>query len=52
MSPPPPATKSKRNPLKRVADTSEIAGVVSHLASPASSYMTGTSLTIDGGYTL
>lgn len=43
---------SERSPLKRVADTSEIAGVVSYLAGPESSYMTGASLTIDGGYTL
>jgi 3-oxoacyl-[acyl-carrier protein] reductase len=43
---------SARSPLKRVADPSEIAGVVSYLASPASSYMTGASLTIDGGLTL
>ncbi|MBD9596677.1 SDR family oxidoreductase [Ensifer sp. ENS05] len=43
---------SARSPLKRVAAPGEIAGVVSYLASPASSYMTGSSLTIDGGLTL
>lgn len=43
---------STRSPLKRVANPEEIAGVVSYLASPASAYMTGSSLTIDGGWTL
>lgn len=43
---------SDLSPLKRVADPSEIAGVVSYLARSESSYMTGASLTIDGGYTL
>lgn len=43
---------SDRSPLKRVADPAEIAGLVSYLASPASSFMTGSSLTIDGGWTL
>lgn len=43
---------STRSPLKRVAEPEEIAGVLSYLASPASSYMTGSSLTIDGGWTL
>jgi 3-oxoacyl-[acyl-carrier protein] reductase len=43
---------SARSPLKRVADPAEIAGVVSYLAGSDSSYMTGASLTIDGGLTL
>ena len=43
---------SARSPLKRVADPAEIAGVVSYLAGSGSSYMTGASLTIDGGLTL
>ncbi|NWJ25979.1 SDR family oxidoreductase [Rhizobium sp. RM] len=46
------AMLSEKSPLKRVADPAEIAGVVAYLASPASSYMTGSSLTIDGGLTL
>ncbi|NLR97020.1 SDR family oxidoreductase [Rhizobium sp. P38BS-XIX] len=41
-----------RSPLKRVADPAEIAELVSYLAGPRSSYMTGSSLTIDGGWIL
>jgi 3-oxoacyl-[acyl-carrier protein] reductase len=36
-------------PLKRVGDPDEIAGLVAYLASGESGYMTGSSLTIDGG---
>lgn len=39
-------------PLKRVGQPTEIAGLVSYLASRESGYMTGASLTIDGGYVL
>lgn len=41
-----------RIPLGRVGQPEEIAGLAAWLASPASAYMTGTSLTIDGGYVL
>jgi 3-oxoacyl-[acyl-carrier protein] reductase len=40
------------SPLKRVADPAEIAGAVSYLARNESGYMTGASLTIDGGFVL
>jgi 3-oxoacyl-[acyl-carrier protein] reductase len=43
---------SSMSPLKRVADPAEIAGVVSYLARNESGYMTGASLTIDGGFVL
>jgi len=43
---------SDRSPLKRVANPDEIAGTVSYLAGPDTSFMTGASLTIDGGWTL
>jgi 3-oxoacyl-[acyl-carrier protein] reductase len=39
-------------PLGRVGQPREIAGLVSYLASEESAYMTGASLTIDGGYVL
>jgi 3-oxoacyl-[acyl-carrier protein] reductase len=39
-------------PLKRIGQPTEIAGLVSYLAGEESGYMTGTSVTIDGGYVL
>jgi NAD(P)-dependent dehydrogenase (short-subunit alcohol dehydrogenase family) len=45
----------KRNattPLRRIGDPDEIAGAAVYLASPASSFMTGQSLVIDGGVTI
>jgi 3-oxoacyl-[acyl-carrier protein] reductase len=41
-----------RVPLGRVGQPREIAGLVAYLASEESAYMTGASLTIDGGYVL
>ncbi len=41
-----------RVPLRRLANAEEIANGVAYLASPFASYVTGTCLTIDGGYTL
>lgn len=38
-------------PMKRFADASEIAAVAAFLASPAASYVTGTSIPVDGGRT-
>lgn len=40
-----------RHPLGRIADAGEIAEAVVWLASEASSYVTGSVLTVDGGYT-
>ena len=39
-------------PLQRAGDPDEIAGLVAYLASKESAYMTGSSLTIDGGMAL
>jgi 3-oxoacyl-[acyl-carrier protein] reductase len=39
-------------PLKRIGQPDEIAGLVSYLAREEAGYMTGASVTIDGGYVL
>lgn len=43
---------SQMSPLKRMAKPEEIAGLVSYLARDEAGYLTGASLTIDGGFTL
>ena len=39
-------------PIGRMGQPDEIAALVSYLAGPEAGYMTGASLTIDGGYVL
>lgn len=43
---------TSKSPLKRVGTSQEIGGLVSYLAGPEARYMTGASLTIDGGFAL
>ena len=39
-------------PLRRIGEADEIAGAVVYLASPASAFMTGQAMVIDGGVTI
>lgn len=43
---------AEMSPLRRIAKPDEIAALVSFLISPEAGYMTGSSLTIDGGFIL
>lgn len=42
----------KPTPMKRLGEPEELAGAAVYLSSEASSYMTGSTLNIDGGYTI
>ena len=42
---------SKNTPLNRMAESNEIASVVIFLSSEASSYITGSNIMVDGGWT-
>ena len=46
------ALRNAETPLRRIGDPDEIAGAAVYLAAPASSFMTGQSLVIDGGVTI
>jgi NAD(P)-dependent dehydrogenase (short-subunit alcohol dehydrogenase family) len=45
------STWDKQTPMKRMAEPNEIASAALFLCSPASSYVTGEVLVVDGGYT-
>lgn len=45
------AEMNRRIPMKRRGDASEILGLALYLASPASAYLTGQTITQDGGWT-
>ncbi len=42
----------EKTPMKRIAEPAEVARVVAFLCMPASSYVTGQCLTVDGGFTI
>ena len=42
----------KKVPLKRLGDTEEAANVVTFVASDDSSYITGSNILVDGGWTI
>ncbi len=46
------AARERETPLRRVGDPDEIAGAAVYLAAPASRFMTGQVLVIDGGVTI
>eukprot|EP01097_Dermamoeba_algensis_P004567 TRINITY_DN2963_c0_g2_i1.p1 TRINITY_DN2963_c0_g2~~TRINITY_DN2963_c0_g2_i1.p1 ORF type:complete len:146 (-),score=31.94 TRINITY_DN2963_c0_g2_i1:155-592(-) len=41
----------KRTPMDRIGEPEEVAGTVSFLCMPASGYITGQSIAVDGGFT-
>ncbi|MDT7836083.1 SDR family NAD(P)-dependent oxidoreductase [Aquabacterium sp. OR-4] len=46
------AERERSTPLRRIGEPDEIAGAAVYLAAPASRYMTGQTLVIDGGVTI
>ena len=46
------ADRESETPLRRIGEPDELAGVAVYLAAPASSFMTGQTLVVDGGVTI
>ena len=46
------AARNAETPLRRIGDPDEIAGAAVYLAAPASAFMTGQTLVVDGGVTI
>lgn len=44
-------TEIAKTPMHRLGQTDEIADCITFLASPMASFVTGTTLVVDGGYT-
>ena len=44
------ANWESQSPMKRIGDPSEFAALVAFLASDRASYITGTSIPVDGGF--
>ena len=45
-------SKLEMIPMERIADPADIAGAALYLAGPTAGYVTGTTITVDGGLTL
>lgn len=41
-----------RTPIKRIAETHEVSSLVTFLCLPAASYITGQTVSVDGGFTV
>jgi NAD(P)-dependent dehydrogenase (short-subunit alcohol dehydrogenase family) len=41
-----------RTPIKRIAETHEVSALVTFLCLPAASYITGQTVSVDGGFTV
>ena len=47
-----PSQNEKKVPMKRLGNPEEVANVVTFIASDAASYITGSNILVDGGWTV